>query len=85
MLKLAKIAQRAKKVKVRFKPLLVMLFTPGRDRCNFPHIGLEALNEKIVNPLKPHLPLGLKEVLKSLTRFSVPMFFTSEVTNRISS
>jgi hypothetical protein len=71
---LVKTAQRAKNVQVRFKPLLVMLFTPGRDICNLPHIGLKALNEKIDDPLKPYLAEDLKTVFKSLTRFSVPMF-----------
>jgi hypothetical protein len=51
-----------------------MIFTPGQDPGNFPHIGLKALNEKIDDPLKPHLEADLKAVLKSLTRFSVPMF-----------
>jgi hypothetical protein len=51
-----------------------MPFTPGRDTGNFPHISLKALNEKIDDPLKPYLEMGLKTVLKSLTRFSVPMF-----------
>jgi hypothetical protein len=44
--RMAILAQRAKKVKVRFKPLLAMLFTPGRDTCNFAHIGLKALLQK---------------------------------------
>jgi hypothetical protein len=51
-----------------------MPFTPGRDTGNFTHISLKALNEKIDDPLKPCLEVGLKAVLKSLTRFSVPMF-----------
>jgi hypothetical protein len=37
-----------------------MLFTPGRDMCNFPHIGLKALNEKIDGSLKPYPEVGLK-------------------------
>jgi hypothetical protein len=45
---MAKIDQRAKNVYLRFKPLLAMLFTPGRDTDNFPHSGLKALNEKLV-------------------------------------
>jgi hypothetical protein len=57
-----KIAQRAKNVQLRFKPLLVMLFTPDRDTCNFPHISLKALNEKIDDSLKPYLAAGLKAV-----------------------
>jgi hypothetical protein len=32
------------------------------------------MNKKIDDSLKPYLELGLKAVLKSLTRFSVPMF-----------
>ncbi len=80
----AKIAQRAKKVQVRFKPLLVIPFTPGRDTCNFPHISLKALNEKIDNPLKPYLEADLKAVLKSLTRFSVPMFSPHVAYNQLS-
>jgi hypothetical protein len=59
--------------------------TPGRDMGNFPHIGLKALNEKIDEPLRPYLEAGLKAVEKSLTRFSVPMFFTDEMRHRISS
>jgi hypothetical protein len=51
-----------------------MLFNPGRDAGNFTHISLKALNEKIDGSLKPCLEVGLKAVLKSLTRFSVPMF-----------
>jgi hypothetical protein len=51
-----------------------MLFTTGRDTDNFPPIGLKALNEKIDDSLKPYLEKDLKAVLKSLTRFSVPMF-----------
>jgi hypothetical protein len=66
----AKIVQRAKKVQVRFKPLLVMPFTSGRDTGNFPHIDLKKRNQKIDDPLKPYLEAGLK----SLTRFFVPMF-----------
>jgi hypothetical protein len=68
------LAKIAKNVQTPFKPLLVMLFTLGRGTGNSPHIGLKALNEKIDDPLKPHLEVGLKAVLKSLTRFSVPMF-----------
>jgi TnpA family transposase len=36
--------------------------TPGRDTCNFPHIGLKVLNEKIDDSLKPYLEAGLKAV-----------------------
>jgi hypothetical protein len=43
MVKIGKSAQRAKKVHLHFKPLLVMLFTPGRDTYNFPHIGQKVL------------------------------------------
>jgi hypothetical protein len=45
---MAKTAQRAKNVQFRFKPLLVKLFSPGRDTGNFPYIGLKALNEKMM-------------------------------------
>jgi surface polysaccharide O-acyltransferase-like enzyme len=37
---------------------------------------LKALNEEIDDSLKPYPEEDLKAVLKSLTRFSVPMFFT---------
>jgi hypothetical protein len=82
---LAKTAQRAKNVLLHLKPLLAMLFTPGRDTGDFPHINLKALNEKIDDSLKPYLEAGLKAVLKSLTRFSVPMCSNSEMRHRISS
>jgi hypothetical protein len=40
---MGQIAQRAKNVHLRFKPLSAMLFTTGRDTGNFPHSGLKAL------------------------------------------
>jgi hypothetical protein len=61
-LALAKSTQRAKNVYLRFKPLLVILFTTGRGTGNSPHIGLKALNEKIDDPLKPYLEVDLKAV-----------------------
>jgi hypothetical protein len=72
------LAQCTKNVYLRFKPLLVMPFTPGRNTDNFPRIGLKALNEKIDDSLKPYLEEDFKAFFKSLTHFFVPLFLDSQ-------
>jgi hypothetical protein len=62
------------KCTLAFQTFTSHAFQPRLRYGGFPHSSLKALNEKINDSLKTYLVVGLKAFLKSLTRFSVPMF-----------